>query len=78
MCDSNLTPHFLEAMGRIALDTTRDSGVIPEFRLLCQVAHTVVSAIACSRRVRHRNLKNCNSSGGYSSSSCSNELTISI
>ncbi|MEH1771591.1 MAG: hypothetical protein V7K64_02440 [Nostoc sp.] len=28
MCNSVLTPHSLETVGRIALDTTRDGGIV--------------------------------------------------
>ncbi|MEH2217438.1 MAG: hypothetical protein V7K72_10035 [Nostoc sp.] len=38
---------------------------LPPFRLLCQVARAVVSAIACRGRLRHRN--NYDSSGGVHS-----------
>ncbi|MBH8576186.1 hypothetical protein I8752_24975 [Nostocaceae cyanobacterium CENA369] len=38
MCDSGLTPHFLETVGRTALDTIRYGGRSPPFRLLCRVA----------------------------------------
>ncbi|MEH1789440.1 MAG: hypothetical protein V7L23_28635 [Nostoc sp.] len=43
VCNSFLTPHSLETMGRIALDTTRDGGQFPPFRLLCQVARAIAA-----------------------------------
>ncbi|MCC5620960.1 hypothetical protein [Nostoc sp. CHAB 5715] len=44
--------------GAGALDTTRDGGLLPTFRLLCQVA----------RAVARSQLLSCDSSGGFANS----------
>ncbi|MEH2137136.1 hypothetical protein [Nostoc sp.] len=45
VCDSLLTPHSLETVGRVLWTQPATVASFPPFRLLCQVAHAV-SAIA--------------------------------
>ncbi|MEH2156508.1 hypothetical protein [Nostoc sp.] len=55
VCDSDLTPHFLETMGRIVLDTTRDGGndATVSATVSCSPRRSAIATIAIHQAVKY-------------------------